>query len=85
MSQWSVYIVRCSDGSLYTGISTDVEKRIKRHNDGRASAYTRSHRPVVLVWTEQADSESSAKKREAEIKRWTRVEKEDLVKRDELK
>lgn len=80
MSQWSVYIVRCSNGSLYTGISTDVTARIRRHNDGKGSAYTRSYRPVVLVWTELVDSESTARKREAEIKRWDRLKKEALVK-----
>ncbi len=80
MSRWFVYIVRCGDGSLYTGISTNVERRINRHNDGLGSAYTRSHRPVVLVWTEAAESESQARKREAQIKGWTRLKKEDFLK-----
>ncbi|MFZ2804107.1 MAG: GIY-YIG nuclease family protein [Patescibacteria group bacterium] len=73
---WSVYILRCADRSLYTGISTDVETRVKRHNAGQGAAYTRSHRPVLLVWTEEAKSESDARKREAEIKRWTKTDKE---------
>lgn len=79
MPAWSVYIVRCVDGSLYTGISTDVEARIAKHNSGKGAAYTRSHRPVVLVFVEPAESESAAKKREAEIKRMTKMGKEGLL------
>ncbi|MFA6429433.1 MAG: GIY-YIG nuclease family protein [Patescibacteria group bacterium] len=79
MSQWSVYIVQCRDGSLYAGISTDVAARVQRHNAGKGAAYTRSHRPVVLVWTEAVASESAARKREAEIKGWTRKEKLRLI------
>jgi putative endonuclease len=79
MSTWSVYILKCADGSLYTGISTDVEERVKRHNEGRGAAYTRSHRPVVLAWAEVAASESAARRREAQIKGWTRVEKQRLL------
>ncbi|HEY4479550.1 MAG TPA: GIY-YIG nuclease family protein [Candidatus Paceibacterota bacterium] len=80
MPVWFTYIVRCVDGSLYTGISTDVEQRVRRHNDGQGAAYTRSHRPVILVWTEEAESESAARKREAQIKGWSRQQKENLVK-----
>jgi putative endonuclease len=76
---WSTYIVRCRDGSLYVGISTDVAQRIAKHNDGKGAAYTRSHRPVTLVWCEKAASESLARKREAEIKKWTKAKKEELV------
>ncbi len=76
---WYVYILRCNDESLYTGISTNVEERVKRHNDGKGAAYTRSHRPVVLIWREKTDSESAARKREAEIKGWTKLMKENLV------
>ncbi len=79
-TEWSVYIVRCCDGSLYTGISTDVEARIKKHNSGKGAAYTRSHLPVTLVWCELADSGSAARKREVEIKKLSKVEKERLVK-----
>lgn len=79
MPAWFVYIVRCADGSLYTGISTKVEQRVEKHNAGTGSAYTRSHLPVVLVWSNPAKSESAARKREAQIKGWTRAEKEDLV------
>ncbi len=79
MSTWSTYLVRCADGSLYTGISTDVLKRIECHNAAKGAAYTRSRRPVVLVWHEAAASESAARKREAEIKRWTKTQKESLL------
>ncbi len=61
MSHWFVYILRCVDGSLYTGVSTDIEKRVAHHNAGTGAAYTRSHRPVTLIWQESADSESEAK------------------------
>ena len=79
MSSWYTYIVRCVDESLYTGITNDIEKRIQRHNEGKGGAYTRSHRPVVLVWKELAKSSSAARKREAEIKKWSRKEKEELI------
>ncbi len=72
MSSWYVYILRCSDGSLYVGISNNVEERLKRHNQGQGAAYTRSHGPVVLVWTELVASESAARKREIQIKGWNR-------------
>jgi putative endonuclease len=78
-SDWSVYILRCCDDSLYVGISNNVDRRVKRHNEGDGAAYTRSHRPVVLIWTEVAESESAARKREAQIKGWTRLKKENLI------
>jgi predicted GIY-YIG superfamily endonuclease len=79
MSSWHVYILRCSDGSLYTGISTDVVERIKKHNAGKGAAYTRSRLPVALVWEKRMASESAARKREAKIKSWSRVEKLELI------
>ncbi len=79
MSHWSVYILRCCDDSLYVGISNRVEERVKRHNAGMGAAYTRSHKPVVLIWKEPAASESSARKREAQIKGWPRSKKLNLV------
>ena len=84
MSHWFVYIVRCSDQSLYTGIATDVAARIKRHNSGDGAKYTRSRLPVVLVRTEPVASESAARKREAQIKRWSHIKKESLVKYGDL-
>ncbi|MEI7512380.1 MAG: GIY-YIG nuclease family protein [Candidatus Uhrbacteria bacterium] len=79
MSQWSVYILKCKGGSLYTGISNNVEERIKRHNLGKGAAYTRSHLPVALVWSEAQESESAARKREAQIKGLTRTQKLHLI------
>ena len=79
MPQWFVYILRCSDNTLYTGISTDVAKRVVAHNTGAGAKYTRSRLPVVCVWQEMAMSESIARKREAAIKRLTRAEKQKLV------
>jgi predicted GIY-YIG superfamily endonuclease len=65
---WFVYVVRCRDGSLYTGISTDVAARVTVHNDGRGARYTRSRRPVVLVHVERKRSRSTALRRELAIK-----------------
>lgn len=79
MSPWSVYMVRCNDGSLYTGIAIDVEKRVAKHNAGEGAKYTRSRKPVVLVWEEKMESESAARVREAEMKRLTRAEKLELL------
>lgn len=76
MSSWSVYIVRCCDGSLYTGISTDVARRIQQHNAGKGAAYTRSRRPIELVWTESNLTESLARKKEHEMKKWRKAAKE---------
>jgi len=69
---WFVYVVGCSDSSLYTGIAKDVSRRCKQHNAGTASRYTRSRRPVKLVYHEARPSQSSALKREAVIKAMTR-------------
>ena len=74
---WWVYLLRCADGSLYTGITTDLERRLAEHNgDGPSGArYTRSRRPVELAWCEAAASRSEASQREAAIKRLDRVRK----------
>jgi predicted GIY-YIG superfamily endonuclease len=72
---WFVYIIRCADGSLYTGITKDVKRRCQQHNAGSASRYTRSRRPVKLVWQKAQPSQSAALKREAAIKAMTRKEK----------
>lgn len=66
---WRVYIVRCADGSLYTGITTDIVKRITAHNTGNGARYTRSRRPVALVYIEPAETRSAAARREFAIKR----------------
>ncbi len=76
---WFVYILRCADGSLYTGISNDVSRRLAQHNAGKASRYTRSRIPVELVYQEPQDSRSLALKRELAIKALSRSQKETLV------
>ena len=73
--EWFVYIVRCADGSLYTGIAKDVTRRCQQHNAGTASRYTRSRLPVALVYHEAHHSQSSALKREAVIKTMDRQAK----------
>ena len=79
MKKWSVYMLRCSDGSLYTGITTDVDRRVKEHNSGKGSKYVRSRRPAELVWREDAKSRSEALRREAAIKALSKADKERLV------
>ena len=79
VSRWFVYVVRCRDGSYYTGSSTDVAARIDRHNAGAGARYTRSRRPVELVYVERKRSRSTALKREAAIKALRRAEKVTLV------
>ena len=76
---WHVYLLRCRDGSLYTGITKDVSRRCEQHNAGTGSRYTRSRRPVILVYQESKRSRSLALKREAAIKTMTRREKEALI------
>jgi predicted GIY-YIG superfamily endonuclease len=76
-----VYIVRCADGSLYTGLARDPDERVRVHNSGKGAKYTASRLPVVLVHTEPCASLSAALKREYQIKTWTRARKEALVTR----
>jgi putative endonuclease len=70
-----IYIVQCNDGSLYTGWTMDVARRVKQHNAGRGAQYTKQHRPVKLVYSEEQPTRGAAMKREAEIKRWPRRHK----------
>ena len=74
-----VYMVRCADGSLYTGWTTDVARRVAEHNAGRGAAYTRQRGPVELVYSETLPDRSAALRREEEIKRRGRRYKELLV------
>lgn len=76
---WYVYLLRCSDDSLYCGITNDLEKRTSKHNHGKGAKYTRSRLPVVLVWYEVVKNKSLALKREIEIKKLTKSEKEDMI------
>ena len=77
---WKLYILRCGDGTLYTGITTDVEKRFTVHSSGKGAKYTRGRGPLELVYQEECGDHSSALKREAEVKKLTREEKEKLIK-----
>jgi putative endonuclease len=78
---WFVYVVRCSDGTLYTGITTDLQNRIAAHNSGKGAKYiVPSRRPCVLVWHEKAASKSAALIREAAIKKMKKADKEALTK-----
>lgn len=76
---WFVYIIRCADNSLYTGISNHLEKRIANHNAGNGAKYTKGRSPVTLVHKEKFADKSAASKREAEIKKLTRSEKLKLI------
>ena len=73
------YMVKCSDGTLYTGWTTDLEHRVKAHNDGEGAKYTRSRRPVELVYYEEYAPKAEAMKREYSIKQLTRKQKEKLI------
>lgn len=76
---WVVYVLRCADGSLYTGITNDLDRRLAAHRAGTASRYTRSRRPVRLVYRERRRSRSAALKREAAIKRLPRAAKLRII------
>ncbi len=73
------YVLRCADGTLYTGVTTDVARRVEEHNGGEGARYTASRRPVRLVWKEEHRDRSSAQRREAAIKGWRRSRKEALI------
>ncbi len=73
------YLARCRDGSLYAGTCVDVTTREAKHNDGTGAKYTRSRRPVTIIYTEELPSLSEARKREAEVKKWSKTKKEELV------
>ena len=73
------YIVECSDGTLYTGWTNDIEKRLKAHNEGKGAKYTRCRKPVKPVYLEESDTKQQAMSREAKIKQLSRQEKEKLI------
>ena len=76
---WKLYILRCGDGSLYTGISTDVQRRLEEHRSGKGAKYTRSRGPLELVYEEECGDHSAALKRELEIKKLSREQKIKLT------
>jgi putative endonuclease len=81
-NHWYVYIVRCSDDSLYTGVARDLQQRIRQHNEGqRGARYTRGRRPVELVYREKAANRSAAQQREYRIKQLSRAQKRLLISR----
>jgi putative endonuclease len=76
---WFVYILLCEDNSLYTGSTNNLEKRFQDHLKGKGSKYTRSHKPLKIVYSENLESKSAALKREIEIKNWNRPKKIELL------
>ena len=75
---WFTYVLECSDGSYYVGITTDLQRRLTMHNDGVASRFTRVRRPVAYRYAEQHPTQSAARRREIELKGWRREKKRDL-------
>ncbi len=73
------YMLRCADGSLYTGWTNNLENRLRAHNEGRGGKYTRSHRPVTLAWFETFETREEAMRREWQVKRLDKKEKEALA------
>lgn len=80
--KWYVYILRCGDGTLYTGTTNDVPRRLQMHRSGRGAKYTRGRQPLELVYTEVCEDHSQALKREWQIKQLPRAEKEKLIKKE---
>lgn len=76
---WYLYILRCKDGSLYTGITTDVERRLEAHQKGKGAKYTRGRGPLELVYRETCGSHSDALRREREVKALPREQKMELI------
>jgi putative endonuclease len=83
VSDWQVYLLRCADDSLYTGVATDLDRRLQQHNGelSGGARYTRGRRPVVLAYRENCDDRGAALRREAEIKSLTRAQKIELINR----
>lgn len=77
--RYFVYLLECADGSLYTGVTTDIERRFEEHQKGTGGHYTRARGARAIVYTEEHPDRSSAQKREAEIKKWTREQKVQLA------
>ncbi|MCA9380794.1 GIY-YIG nuclease family protein [Candidatus Dojkabacteria bacterium] len=76
---YTLYILKCKDKSLYTGITNNIEHRLKMHKSGKGSKYVRAHLPFKLVYSETLSSQSEALKREIEVKKLTRIEKLKLI------
>ena len=76
---WYLYILKCADETLYVGITTDLTKRLKTHNQGKASRYIRMRLPVEMIYNEPHPDKSSARKREIQVKKWPRPQKLALI------
>ena len=76
---WYLYILKCSDGSLYTGVTPNLQRRTKSHNNGSGGRYTRCRLPVSLIYSESYSTKSEALKRELQVKGWSRAKKESLI------
>jgi predicted GIY-YIG superfamily endonuclease len=81
---WVVYMLKCHDGSIYTGVTNDLEKRLLAHNEGVGAKYTKCRRPVLVMYQEEALNRGLAQKREAAIKKLKRAEKLELILRAKL-
>ena len=79
--KWTVYMLRCRDGSFYTGCTNNLKRRIALHQNGKGAKYTRSHLPVTLAWHEDTGGKSEALQREAAVKRLSHAEKERMADR----
>jgi len=78
-ASWSLYILGCSDGSFYTGVTNDIDRRLRAHQEGKASRYTRTRRPVALVYQEECGTRSKSLSRECAVKSLSRRRKEELI------
>ncbi len=78
---WLVYLLRCKDGTLYCGITNDLPNRVIKHNKGKGAKYTRVKRPVTVAWTEDASNKIAALKREYQVRKLKKADKEQLVQR----
>jgi putative endonuclease len=78
-ARWHLYVLKCGDGSYYTGVTTDIDRRVREHQEGKASRYTRTHQPVELIHREDCGSRSQALSRECAVKSLSREKKEELV------
>ena len=79
MSYYFFYLARCADGSLYTGSCSDLTAREARHNEGKGAVYTRNRRPVSIIYSEEYPTHLEARRREAQVKPWNRMKKENLA------
>ncbi len=78
-TRWCLYVLECGDGTLYTGVTTDLARRVAQHNDGKASSYTRSRRPVRLIYQERCRGRSDALKKEYAVKQLSKKDKEKYI------